>query len=76
MPLKISFNNPNFEKGYEFEVRPFGLVPNGGTVEVTEQQEQQFLADHGDTVKNVLGSNSAFKVEGTSELKPKKGGEN
>jgi hypothetical protein len=66
MPLKIEFNHPQMEKGTEFDLGGF-LVPNGGFVELTEDQEISFLARHRMEVKEALSGVMFVKVSGKAE---------
>lgn len=69
MAVTIELNHPEFPDGYEFDVGGV-LVPNGGSVEVTEEQELVFLAKHG--LKYRDGNWGSFvKVSGTTELDSK-----
>lgn len=76
MGYKLSMSHPDYPKGTEFDVGGL-LVPNGGSVSVSEEMEQALVSRHGAPVKEALGANPHLKVEGTTELsKPKaEGGE-
>lgn len=69
MSLKVTFTHPDFPKGYEFEVAGLGLLKNGEATSVSAEQEAQFVAEHGEGVKDHLKEDEMFKVEGTTEVK-------
>lgn len=69
MAYKIEVDFPDFEKGVEFDVGGV-LVPNGGSVELTAEQEQDFVSRHQAAVKDQLGS-EYVKVTGSSSLSKK-----
>ena len=73
MSLKVEFNNPDFPKGLEYDLGGF-LVPNGGSVELSEDQENAFVARHQKSVKDALKS-SQVKVTGSSLLGKSEGSE-
>ena len=68
MSLKVSFSHPDFPKDQEFAVADVGLIKNGGSVTLTEDQERSFQAARGMSVKEAF-KGSQVKVEGTTELK-------
>jgi hypothetical protein len=70
MALKVTFSNPAFPKGTEFDT-VFGLVKNGSPKTLTEEDERMCLARTGNSVKDQLAGNDAFKVEGTPILSSK-----
>lgn len=67
MALKITYDNPDFPKGHEFEIRGLGVLENGKSVTLTEEQEENFAAETGQTLGEALEGNEAFKVDETKE---------
>jgi hypothetical protein len=74
MTLKIEVNHPEMEDGLEFDLGGF-LVPNGGSVELSEDQELGFLARHKVSVKDALKGNAYIKVSGKTTVTPKQAAE-
>jgi hypothetical protein len=40
--MKVTFNNPAFAKGTEFEIPGVGLVINGEEIDITKEQQETF----------------------------------
>ena len=40
--MKVTFNNPAFDEGTEFEIPGVGLVENGKEIEITKEQQDAF----------------------------------
>jgi hypothetical protein len=68
MALKLTYEHPDFPKGTPFAVFPLGQLSNGEGVEITEEQEAEFIATRGMTVKDAFAENSNIKVTGTAEV--------
>jgi hypothetical protein len=68
MGLKISVNNPALPKGEPLDIGGL-LVENGGTVTLTEEQEQALVNRVGMAVKDYFKDSEDFKVEGTATVK-------
>jgi len=50
-------------------VQGLGLLKNGKSVTLTEDQEQEYAALHGMTVREGLKDDENFTIEGTAEAK-------
>lgn len=70
LALTVSYEHPDFPEGMEFEIVGLGLIPNGGSVELTDEQEERYLNYHGMTVKESLENDPYIKVKGSARLKP------
>lgn len=70
MGYKLEMNHPEFEKGVEFDVGGM-LVPNGGSVELSDSDERRLILRHGASIKDALGNNVYLKVSGSSALSKK-----
>lgn len=70
MAYKLELKHPEFEDDAELD---FGgiLIKNGGSVTLTEEQEQAIVARHGQSVKDALGNHKFLKISGTAELSSK-----
>lgn len=71
MALKVEVNDPTHEKGVEFDLGGF-IVPNGGSVELSEEQEAALVARKGKSAKEALSGNPNVKVSGSAILTGKK----
>jgi hypothetical protein len=70
MTLTVEINHPEFEDDVEFDVAGI-LVKNGGSVELSEEQERLLVARRRKSVREVLEGNQFVKVKGTSLLSKK-----
>ena len=70
MAYKLEFHNPEYPKGIEFDIGGV-LVKNGGSLTLTEEQEQGIVTRRGMSVKDALSNNVHLKITGTSELSKK-----
>lgn len=81
MSLKLTYTHPSFDKDEEFELTGIGLVQNGKTRTLSEDEERAAVARLGMPVKEAFKGNEQVKIEGTSEVKvsevdiPEGGGE-
>jgi hypothetical protein len=71
MAIKLEYDNPAFPKDTEFDVCGV-IVPNGGSVELTEEQEQKVIAQTGLPAKEAFEGNDMLKVSGTAHFTGKK----
>ena len=69
MALKVTVDKPQFPKGQEFAIQGIGIIENGKALTLTADQERDYAAFHGKTVRDGLSGDEAFKVEGTAEWK-------
>lgn len=67
MALKVEFNHPDFPKGEEIEVAGI-LVENGGSVELTEDQERSIAARRRTSARDAISGSPFAKVTGTALL--------
>jgi hypothetical protein len=68
MALKLTYDNPSYPKDEEIEVHGLGLVKNGRSVELTEDQEKSFVSVYGESVRDATKDDENVKVEGTALL--------
>lgn len=71
MGLKVTYNNENFPEGQEFDIGGV-LVENGGSVELTEEQELALVSRTGMAVRDYFADTEDVKVEGTAAFTPAK----
>lgn len=69
MSIKVTVTHPTQADDAEFEVPGAGLVKNGSSVTLDEEQEAHFFAITGMKVKDYYKGNEMVKVEGTSEVR-------
>lgn len=69
MPLKLSLDTPSYEKGKELYIMGVAVL-NGGSVELTEEQEQRMLAHYG-KLPSSDDSSDTFKVAGSPRTSAK-----
>jgi hypothetical protein len=60
--MKVEFYNPEMPEGMEVEVGGVLLVNGGDSVEITEEDEAKFLANHGRELKEHFLGNQFMKV--------------
>jgi hypothetical protein len=70
MGVTIKANFPNMDKGTELDVGGV-LVKNGGSTELTDEEEQSFVSRHRKSVKDWAGDNEYVKVSGTGKFSSK-----
>ena len=68
MALKVTYENPAFEKDQEFDIAGIGLVKNGTAKTLSKEEEEAAVAKLGMSVKD-FAKGGTLKVEGTTELK-------
>lgn len=68
MALTVSISHPQFPDDVEFGVAGAFVVPNGGSAEITEEQERDFAAARGVTIQDALGNSEVFEVSGDPTL--------
>jgi hypothetical protein len=71
MSYTVKLNHPNFAKGTPLDVKGVGLIENGGSVKI--EDEQLFKAKTGMTVKEYFKDSEMIEVTGSSI---KEGGDN
>ena len=69
MALKVSFKHPSLGDDVEVEIPGVGLVKNGGSRTLTEEDEQNFFGRTQQKVKDYYKDDGNFEVSGTSEAK-------
>lgn len=70
MALTIEIKHPDFEDDIEFDVGGI-LIPNGGSVELTEEQERLIVSSRRMPTREVFEGNQFVKVKGSSLLSKK-----
>jgi len=68
--MKVTYNNPQLPKGEELAIVGLGLIENGGSIEVTSEQEAEFEATTGRTLQEAAKDDEMLSVGGTTR-KPK-----
>lgn len=62
--LTVTIDFPQYPPGHEIGVQGLGVVKNGESIEVGEEQEQAFLSVQGRTVKTAFEGAEGVTVEG------------
>jgi len=78
MALKVTVTNPDLPKETLLAINGLGLFENGKSRELTEEEEQAYVAQTGMSVKDGTHGDANIKVEGTATVKTttaKEGGE-
>lgn len=70
MGVKLEVNFPNMDKGTELDCGGI-LVKNGGSVELTDEQEAFFVSKYRKTPKEWAGDSEYVKVSGSGKISPK-----
>ena len=70
MTLTVEIKHPEFEDDVDFDVGGI-LIPNGGSVELTEEQERLIVSRRQRPTREVFEGNQFVKVKGTSLLSKK-----
>lgn len=58
--MKLTYNNPSFKKGEELAITGIGLVKNGESLELTDEQVEQFKDITGNSLADVVKENENF----------------
>jgi hypothetical protein len=64
--VTVSVNNPSFPEGTEFAIDHLGVVPNGGSLEVPEENEAMFVSARGMSVEDAFKDNEVIEVSGSA----------
>lgn len=67
--MEAKVDHPVFPKGEPLDVG-FGLVDNGSTVEVTEEDELRYYARFGVTMQDAFKDNPVVSLSGQGKSKP------
>lgn len=67
MAYKLEVDHPNYPKDFPLNLDGI-LVKNKGSVTVTEEMEQRFVAKNRKSIKDIYGHSDIVKITGTSEL--------
>jgi hypothetical protein len=70
MGLTLKMEMDAFPAGYEFAINGIGVVKNGETVEISEDQERDFVAYHRKSVPDAFEGSGTFTVEGDATVTP------
>jgi flagellar capping protein FliD len=68
MGYSLKFEHPHFPDEHVFGLNDLGIVKNGGTLEVDEDQERQFVASQGKSIEDAFKSNPLVTLSGSSEI--------
>lgn len=69
MSLTLKLNHPHLEEGAELGVAGAFEVKNGESVELTKEQEAEYISMHGMTIEDAFSNQSVWEVSGTPEIK-------
>jgi hypothetical protein len=61
-------NNKAFPEGTVFSVDHLGEIPNGGSLEVSEDAEAMFISARGMSIEDAFKNNDAIEVSGSSSV--------
>jgi hypothetical protein len=67
MTLRVGFHNPDFPDDIPFDIGGI-IVPNGGEVELTEEQELGVIARHSMAVRDRFAGNKNVHISGNTEF--------
>lgn len=70
MPYKMEANHPDYPKGTDFDCDGI-MIPNGGSITVTEEMERAFFAKNARPIKDLYGHSAIIKLSGSSSLSAK-----
>jgi len=73
MAYTVQYEHPHFATGEdapEFGIAGLGSIPNGGTIEVDEDMERNFLMTQGKTLEDALDNDAMITLSGSSALDP------
>lgn len=77
MSLTISYKNDAYPEGKIFSIQGIGNIPNGSSVEISEEQEHEFEAFHGKTIEEAFADSQVVTLGGqVSNNAPSNGEEN
>jgi hypothetical protein len=65
----LKFEHPHFPEGKEFAINDLGIVPNGGSLDIDEDMERQFVALRGISGAT-LSCSSSLSAEEVKSLIP------
>ena len=61
--MKLTYNNPSFEKGLEIDLPGFGLIKNGVPFEVSDQEAKDYKSRTGNSLADVADGDDNFEKE-------------
>jgi hypothetical protein len=64
----LKFEHPHFPEGKEFAINDLGIVPNGGSLDIDEDMERQFVALRGISMEDALKQIPGATLSGSSSL--------
>jgi hypothetical protein len=68
MAYTVKYEHPHFPEGTMFNVGGLDRVPNGGTLEIDEDTERNFLYARGLTLEDAFSNDHAVTLSGASAL--------
>jgi len=66
--VTVAMSHPAFPDGTEFGINHLGVVPNGGSLEVPEENEQAFVNANDKSVADAFEGSEVVTVSGTSDV--------
>lgn len=72
MSLKLAVDLSAYPKDMQLGINGLGVVKNGGTVDLTKAQEEQFYNERGEIIGVALKEQEGMTVTGTPEFVPPK----
>jgi len=58
--VKLTYNNPAFAKGEEIDLPGFGLIKNGSSFEISDEEAKDYKARTGNSLAEVADSDENF----------------
>lgn len=59
--MKLTYNNPSFEKGLELDLPGIGLIKNGEPFEIDKDQEEAYRHRTGNSLAEVAKNDDNFE---------------
>ncbi len=70
MSYTLKFEHPHFDPDAEFAIANFGVVKNGGSLELDEEAERVFVMERGLSVEDAFKGDTTMQLSGSSSLSP------
>lgn len=67
MAVTVAIDHPDFPEGTEFGIDYLGVVPNGGSLEVPDENVEMFEQVKGETVDEAFTDNGVVTVGGKQQ---------
>ena len=62
--MKLTYNNPTFKKGEEIAVEGLGVIKNGESLELSDEEVKEYKARTGNSLADVVDKNDNFSKGG------------